>query len=161
MNIGQFYTLALVTSKFETNGSRSIQIKTNHSNWNEIKKQMILERNQNQQKEQEKKQNEQSGKSSYQIKQQQQQEKKQFKDSMLHVKQKISIENNQNSKNNSDCIDSLTLHYVLLDGMTSNFREYLALHDLGTKIKLLPEILATVQEEVFVDTTPVGTPNDW
>ena len=56
-----------------------------------------------------------------------------------------------------------TLHYILLDGLTSSWREFLALHELGSRVKLGPEVLGSDPRECF---SLVGTPEgkgdqDW
>jgi hypothetical protein len=38
-------------------------------------------------------------------------------------------------------IDGISLHYILMDGLTSSWREFLALHELRASIKLLPNVL--------------------
>ena len=43
--------------------------------------------------------------------------------------------------------DDLRLHYIIIDGLTSSWREFLALHELSTKIKLSYDILATTPEK--------------
>ena len=42
------------------------------------------------------------------------------------------------SKNSTD---DISVHYIILDGLTSSWREFLALHELSTKVQLAPHIL--------------------
>ena len=51
---------------------------------------------------------------------------------------KIKSRTVSTSKNSTD---DISVHYIILDGLTSSWREFLALHELSTKVQLAPHIL--------------------
>lgn len=54
-------------------------------------------------------------------------------------------------------IDALCLHYIILDGLTSSWREYLAIHEMPRKVLLTPHILSGVTRDIPDDgATPTG-----
>lgn len=66
------------------------------------------------------------------------------------------------SKNSVESIgrsgtDALYLHYIILDGLTSSWREYLAIHEMPRKVLLTPHILAGITKGISDDgATPTG-----
>lgn len=53
--------------------------------------------------------------------------------------------------------DALCLHYIILDGLTSSWREYLAIHEMPRKVILTPHILAGITKGISDDgATPTG-----
>jgi hypothetical protein len=53
--------------------------------------------------------------------------------------------------------DALCLHYIILDGLTSSWREYLAIHEMPRKVILTPHILAGTTKGISDDgATPTG-----
>lgn len=66
------------------------------------------------------------------------------------------------SKNSVESIgrsgtDALCLHYIILDGLTSSWREYLAIHEMPRKVILTPHILAGTTKGISDDgATPTG-----
>ena len=58
--------------------------------------------------------------------------------------------------------DDFLLHYIIIDGLTSSWREFLALHELSTKIKLSSEILATSpqKDRDYIPNVPTPTGRD-
>ena len=66
------------------------------------------------------------------------------------------------SKNSIESIgrsgtDALCLHYIILDGLTSSWREYLAIHEMPRKVILTPHILAGITKGISDDgATPTG-----
>lgn len=65
---------------------------------------------------------------------------------------KNSIESNGRSGT-----DALCLHYIILDGLTSSWREFLAIHEMPRKVLLTPHILSGVTKDIPDDgATPTG-----
>lgn len=154
--------LSMVTSNTRPDGSRGLQIKGSQHHWTAIKtrktaddfddidtninsngnKQKIEINAQNNQTQQPTKKQKLSGKGS--------------KDTVANV----NINQNNSKTNKSNGTDAILLHYIILDGLTSSWREFLALHDLGSKVKLLPDILAISVKEMYSSSTPtVSTPS--
>lgn len=90
-----------------------------------------------------------------------QQETKKQKLSVKGSKEKANINVNVNQSHSrthkGHGTDAIPLHYIILDGLTSSWREFLALHDLGCKVKLLPDILANCTKEMYSTSTPTVT----
>lgn len=67
-----------------------------------------------------------------------------------------------NSKNSTESngrsgTDALCLHYIILDGLTSSWREFLAIHEMPRKVLLTPHILSGVTKDIPDDgATPTG-----
>lgn len=72
------------------------------------------------------------------------------------------MRHNNSSKNSIESIgrsgtDALCLHYIILDGLTSSWREYLAIHEMPRKVLLTPHILAGITKGISDDgATPTG-----
>jgi hypothetical protein len=95
-----------------------------------------------------------------QNKQSQQQTKKQklsVKGSKEMANVNVNVNQSHSRSNKSNGSDAIPLHYIILDGLTSSWREFLALHDLGCKVKLLPDILANSVKEMYSTSTPTVT----
>ena len=58
--------------------------------------------------------------------------------------------------------DVISVNYIILDGLTSSWREFLALHELAVKVNLSSDILAGAPQEVFSSLhTPTGRRSPW
>ena len=70
------------------------------------------------------------------------------------------IDNNKKSNGNTgkgSGTDALSLHYIIIDGLTSSWREFLALQEMSSKVQLAQCVLTTVKKEsVFESSTPTG-----
>jgi hypothetical protein len=58
--------------------------------------------------------------------------------------------------------DVISVNYIILDGLTSSWREFLALHEVAVKVNLASDILAAAPQEMFSDLhTPTGHRSPW
>jgi hypothetical protein len=58
--------------------------------------------------------------------------------------------------------DVISVNYIILDGLTSCWREFLALHEVAVKVNLASDILAAAPQEMFSDLhTPTGHRSPW
>lgn len=156
---GQMYMLTMVTSNTRPDGSRGLQIKGNQHRWTAIKTGKAADDfDDNDTKINSNSNNQKAEINIQQSKQTQQQTKKQ-KLSSRENKETININQSNTNSNKSNGTDAVFLHYIILDGLTSSWREFLALHDLGCKVKLLPEVLSNNIEEMNSTSTPaLSTP---
>ena len=75
-------------------------------------------------------------------------------DTRHHNNSKNSTESNGNGRSGTD---ALCLHYIILDGLTSSWREFLAIHEMPRKVLLTPHILSGVTKDIPDDgATPTG-----
>ena len=74
------------------------------------------------------------------------------------------LESNKKSSGYSGKVsgtDVLSLHYIIIDGLTSSWREFLALQEMSSKVQLAQCVLtAAKKESVFELSTPTESQSD-